>query len=222
MNYNIGTIPPSYQKILKDLEVAEGGILHYNEGEEDITNGFGIYRNMHPHARVFEYIDSVAMSIGVTSPSRTWTKNSPELKQVRNALQAQDPSIERWLSYEFYQKYFGNLQLESLPMDIASVLVSLYTNGQKLCGFALQTAINDMYRKYKIGRPVPVDCMIGPGTMGATIDLCRSCPNDQALENFKYLILLAAKTYYISTVVNSPGAFLKFLKGWNSRVDSLI
>nr|DAN33019.1 MAG TPA: hypothetical protein [Caudoviricetes sp.] len=219
MNVNVGTVPASYQTILADLRKVEGGVLHYNSNEKDITNGYGIYKGMHAQAEIFQLYDEAARALGITGPSAGW-RDTRTLGKIQEYVNKNLAAEEYWLSYVFYQNYFRNLSLERYHPVIASIMVSLYTNGTKLAGTSFQRAINVIHNKHNIATAVTEDGILGPGSVGAIIDICNA--SEAIITEFKYLILLFAKSYYATLVANNSAAYLQYLRGWDNRVNTLI
>lgn len=219
MNIQIGTVPESYKHVLAYLKRAEGGVIHYNNNEKDITNGYGIYKFIHNQAEIFQLYDEAASKLGIAGPSSNW-KDKTILGKIQDYVNKNLANEEYWLSYIFYQNYFKNLNLEAYHPLIASVMVSLYTNGTKLAGTSFQRAINVIYRKYNVGRAVSEDGILGPSSVGAIVNICKA--NESIVLEFKYLILLYAKSYYANLAAGNSSAYLQYLVGWDNRVNTLI
>ena len=88
-----------YKGILDYLTTAEGGKIHYNSTEKDITSGRGIYR-YNNKGIIWDYVDTVAKSIGIIIPSVSWDKD--ELDKINKNV---DPKIMEYLEYLFYKQY---------------------------------------------------------------------------------------------------------------------
>ena len=84
-----------YKILLNHLYKVEGGVLHRNSEEFDITNAYGIYRHFHPKAEIFTYIDTIASSV-TRAPSNKWTK-----EQIVAINKLIDKNKELDLSYRF-------------------------------------------------------------------------------------------------------------------------
>ena len=211
-------IPATYDRLLENLKRLEGGVIHHNRGEIDITTGYGVYRGEQPYANVFDYIVEVSQSLGITKHSRMWTPN--EIDRVNAAI---DPEIDKYNHYIFYRNYFKRVELDIAHPLVFDTIVSLYTNGQKLYTLSLQKALNDLVRIHKLDIVYPTlkeDGLMGEKTL--TNFRIVSQLGTEINRELKYLLLLHAKTYYITLATMSPTKYGQYLRGWNNRVDDLI
>lgn len=216
---NIGTIPSNFQAILNMLKKQEGGRLHRNPGEKDITNGYGIYKYVHPNADIWTYYNKLAVAVGITEPSYNWSDIN--LKVVQANV---DPAEELWLSYLFYKDYYAPICLEQCDEIITPAIASIYANGSKLCIRSMQGALCKLYRDYVKDASFPSDFAIdgsfGPATKAWFLKV--STLDKRLIQEFKRQFLSHCKYEYQRLAESNPEKFGKFLKGWNNRVDSLI
>lgn len=221
-----GRLLPSkhYKPILDNLLKAEGGTIHYNSREIDITSGYGIYRAVHPNAMVFKYIDSLA--IGITNkPSKEWTKK--EIDEINKKL---DPKVDRFLSYLFYRDIYKGAHLELFDESLVILMSNLFANAPKGAWMSIQEGLRDMQREDIIKLPMSelsiVDGAFGNKTRNA-LNYLNNIKTETAYEKvliykvFKRSILMAMKTYYIELATAYPDKFLINLRGWNNRAEAL-
>lgn len=212
-------VPDTFQQLLADIRKQEGGRLHYNRSESDITTGYGIYRAANPKAEVFKYIDNVARDIGIKTPSKNWN-NIDILNRVNDAI---DPDEELEYTYLFYKEYFAPVCLDQVHEVLVPVIASLYTNGTKFCITTIQRALNKIYTKYDLDpsyRVMGVDGSFGPITKKWYLDLQGY--GDTINLEFRYLLLVYAKSYYINLATKAPDKYLQYLTGWDNRVNNLL
>ena len=209
-------IPENFKPILDLIKKQEGGYLHRNKNEKDITTGYGIYRHANPKAVVWSYIDSLAKQLGIKTPSPTWTND--QIKSVNTLI---NPELEKYYSYLFYKDYFKNTGLADAHPIVQPVIVSLFTNGQKLYNMSLQRALNALIKEGVVkDQKLVEDGVVGPKTLALfkVVSQASSAIN----EKLKLLILLYAKSYYATLIGNNPGSYAQYSKGWDSRVNQLI
>ena len=95
----VENIPARYKDILAFLKIQEGGVVHHNAGEADITNGYGIYKYAWPNVEIWKYIRSVGMIQGLPSETKSWSDAA-----CRNVVTPNiDPKYDLWLSYKAYK-----------------------------------------------------------------------------------------------------------------------
>ena len=211
---NLSNISPRYNFMLDLLLKAEGGYLHRNKGEVDITNGYGIYRGAHRTAKVFEYIDSVARSLDEDRPSHVWEPNV--IKLVNSKI---DPAQDRWYSYLFYKHYYRVWDFDRIPMEVIPVVISIFANAPKMFCKAYQRTVNGFIANGHIkGAPLVVDGAIGPKSMAASAAIFNLGP--EAIKDFKNLLLNSCIDGYRSIVAASPAKNI-YLRGWINRVEGL-
>lgn len=214
--------------ILRKLRQAEGGRLHKNSGEEDITTGYGIYRHAYPNDEVFKYVDQVAASLGINKPSKTWTNE--EIKKVDNMM---DDEIELDYSLSFYETYFKGLEFENMFPCLVYPFANIYTNSRKKAIESLQRSCNHYVKISYIAplfpnwKDIDTDGLIGPATRNAIKEITKvvtaTKDNPEVYGNlFLYLFLSDVKSEYIDLAVANPNKYVKFLNGWDNRVNFLL
>jgi len=218
-------IPEEYNVLLDNIKKAESGILHYNSKETDITNGYGIYRQRHPNALVFNYIDNISKPF-TKLPSSKW--NNKQLLKSLNSVINQD--IDRYLSYLFYKEYLAGAKLELFDKDHVVLVANLYTNSPKGAWMSIQEGLRDMQKdgvlNIKLSDLPIVDGVFG-GKTARALTLLKEIKTETVYEKvlinklFKKSVLLAMKSYYADITSNNPDKFVGYLKGWDNRIEDL-
>ena len=205
-------------ELLEYLAKAEGTELHYNEGEVDITAPYGIYRKPYPNANIFKYIDGVARSLGIEVPSREWTEE--EVLLIDNALDMQKINE---LAMEFYIGYAKGARLDMLPAESQVAMFSLYTNSPKLAWKAVQSALNKFVKNGWLEfRLQAVDGAYGKSTEEGLQELLKIAESNSGYGYiFEAYMLLEMSQEYAKLAVSNPDKYLKYLNGWNNRVEAL-
>lgn len=218
-------VPTEYVVFLDSLKKAEGGYIHRNQGESDITTGYGIYKAVHPTAEVFNYIDSLAKTLNIYGDSSSWTKI--EIDKINKILNV---NTERYLTYLFYNKYLAGAHLNLFTPQMIPVMVNLYTNSTKGAWMSIQEGLRDLHADgildlHKSDLST-VDGKYGGKTKRALVmfkNIKTTTDYEKDLLNiiFRKSVLLAMKTYYTKLVTARPDKFLKFAKGWDNRIEKL-
>ena len=209
--------------ILDNLKEAEGGKLHRNSKELNITNAYGIYRHFHPKAKIWEYIDKVALNV-TRAPSDKWDDNM--INKINLLI---DPVIERELSKELYSLYFKRLPMDLINIDTILVIANCFTNTQTGTLEAIQEGLNDCY-KYGLFKFTPTKPRKDNNVL--TVDGDFGTESKRALEAFmsvsdrkdrlifRSCMLLWMKSNYIKLAVNNQTGMLPNLRGWDNRMES--
>lgn len=208
----------SYKKMLDDLYKAEGGKLHRNSKEHDVTNAYGIYRYIHPKAEIWTYVDSIAKTL-TTKKSTEW--NEDIIKAIDRQI---DKTKERELSYKFYKEFFKGAYLELFHPDLVNMIANLYANTPLGTTKAIQEALNDCYKFGVFNVPLevvpPVMGSFGPQTRNA-VKVFSEQADWKDVIIFKNCALLYMKTYYAELAINKKDLHLPNLRGWNNRVETV-
>lgn len=207
-----------YEHLLDNLFKAEGGYLHRNSKESDITNAYGIYRYRQPQAALWTYIDSVAKKV-TSLPSKSWDKAT--IEKIDKLI---DKNKERELSYQFYKEFFKTAYLELFPDDLVIMVANLYANTPKGATEAIQEALRDVAQYGLIDMFLkdmpPVIGRFGPSTRRAVTRFTELADRKDIII-FKNCALLYMKTYYADLVISKTDTMLPNLKGWNNRMEDL-
>lgn len=208
-------IPEDFQFVLNYLFKAEGGIIHRNKTEADITNGYGIYRAAHPRARVWDNIDACAKSLGICGPSSSWC--GKDIQAINKALNKEE---DRFLSYLFYVDYYKPALLEELPRNCILYGISIYANGPKLYGRSVQIAVNEFIKAGHLkGDLLLVDGNLGPKS-AAAVNAIKAMDSKKH-EIFKSILLDVTKDQYVRLADSNPSKYGRYKRGWLHRVESL-
>lgn len=215
----MSTIPNNYSKLLDNLLDVEGGRLHKNSTEVDITNRYGIYRGSkagRAFKPLWDYVDAEAKKV-TSLPSNKWTD---ELSLKVNAVL--DPNRVRYLSYLFYKKYFAGAHLDLFHSDLVILMANLYTNSPRGAWMSVQEALRDIQRDGILHVPFKklsgVDGDFGDKTRNALLEFLKTADRKDIII-FKKSILLSMKSYYIDLAVGNPDKYLIYLNGWDNRME---
>lgn len=193
---------------LQYLKKAEGGYLHHNNGEDDITTGYGIYKKCHKDALIFNYIDKIAKENGILKPSNLWTRQELTLIQAK-----MDTNKEIELSKDFYKKFFKNAKLEYLPEKMIVPMCAIYTNSPKIANKSLQGALNGVVEFYNLGfKPLAIDGILGAKSIEVMKFLKENDDKSDLLVAF----------FAIANKQNYKNLHSKYEKGLLNRVDNFV
>lgn len=220
------TIPNEYRLILDNLKEAESDNLHRNSTEADITTGTGIYKFTHPKAEIFNYIDSVAKSIGITTPSNKWS--SDEILTINSKL---DKTIIDYYSYEFYNNFYGEIDFTLFPDEVIIDIANLYANSPSGAKLAItRGAINLYYIDAIELIPSevyePID-KIGPKTINVLKKIREATP--MVHKCFIMSLCFEMQQYYSNIITSNKDKVREaskiipsiiYLNGWGNRLDN--
>jgi len=205
-------------KLLNYVYSVEGNELHYNEGEKDITAPGGIYRGANPNAAIFKYIDDIARSIGVFSPSNTWGKQT-----IHTLNKYLDKSRIDILVKDFYKNYLKTARLELFHPVNRIVIYNLFMNTKRGTWIAVQDSIRDLVALGIVD--IPEDMIsISDGAFGRKtaygLEVIAK-QNKDVQYAFRFALTSNAKTYYAKLVARNPDKYFQWLEGWINRVDNI-
>lgn len=219
--------------LLNSIKESEGGVLHRNSTENDITTGYGIYRTSNPSASIFSYIDSVAKGIGITTPSSKWSKE--EISKVNSAM---NPDKELEYTSEFYRGYFKYDDYKDVPDKLRFSFFNVYVTSKTIASKALQSTFNLFIKKFpEIGlkplygelNPIKVDGVLGSGSKAAInkLGVILEKENNLYIESLVLIFFNYVKTFYIDiSTDNIPkdGTDKQaiYLRGWDARVNKIM
>lgn len=216
---------------INKLRKQEGGKIHRNKTEFDITSSCGVYRFQHPDAKVFQYIDDLAKSIGITKESTQWSQQ--EIDKINNII---DKDLEDEFTAEFYQTYFKYIDFNKLHKCLLWSYASIYVTSNRLANKALQKSTNyllqfypDIFNKDGSKELLKVDGIIGNGSRALIYDVSSLVyENNPYLGHmWKSLFINACKDYYVeiaTSEVEQTGTDkdLRYLRGWINRCNDLL
>lgn len=208
----------------------EGGKLHRNSNESDITTGYGIYRGAHPNASIFSYIDKLAMSINIFTPSNEWTKD--EINSVNHVLSYNEEAKEKeyQLTVDFYRDYFKKVDYEGVPDLLNAAYKLIYINGTKIANKALQSTYNAIAKIVGETNVLKVDGLIGSGSKSAFKEFNSFIEyNSEVVTDYTLLayFISYAKSFYIDISTDElpttgTDKHLRYLQGWDNRCNTIL
>lgn len=212
----VSSIPDNFKSALKLLRKQEGGYLHRNKTEADITNGYGIYKYAHPTAELWKYIIDLGLNHGIGADTASWNRES--IAKVNSKI---DPNYDLYLSYLFYKDYFKYLSPTRFHGVLLPYLISIYANSPVICVKSLKLAINACIdRGYTRGTKNTEDSKVD-SILLANLDYIRDNVPEHVVRQIKTILLDITKQQYTKLANNNPAKFGMYLKGWHNRVDSL-
>lgn len=207
------------EPLLDYLAVAEGLTVHYNEGEADITAPYGIYRADHPAADIFKLIDAAANKVGVPLNSKGWT--SIQINLVNNELSKYETEVREFAKV-FYKEFLKGAMIEYFPKECTLAMFSMYTNSPANAVRAVQDSLLEISSTgmVKFSGPLStVDGQIGSKTSNALRDI-QNLNNPFLNYWLETLMLSNMKSIYIKLAL-ADSDNLRFLRGWDKRMDAL-
>ena len=197
------------------LRKAEGDSIQYNKGEKDITI-WGIQLYSHPDAKIGKYIQKVVLEdLGIITDTADWDDATIEI--VNNATN--DDVLYR-LAVEFYEEYLKDAHLELYNEDCKITAMSLYTNSPKRYWKAVQRALLNLQSSGRLDKTIKlsiIDGAYGAKTKNGLSTAASEVPGMTLEDN----ILMAMTLEYVELATNNPDRYLKYLRGWLNRLDTL-
>ena len=127
------------------LAKAEGSLIHYNNGERDITLPYGLY--LQNKSNLYHYIVELGESEGITTPTSSWSKDDIS---IVNELVEKSAYGVRQLAKEFYMEFMRKAHLDLYPDACKDVIYSLYINSPKYSTMAVQRSIRNMVKSKRL------------------------------------------------------------------------
>lgn len=204
----------NWEKFIGLIYKLEGGKLHFNKTEKDITSKAGIYKYAHPSCEIFKYYDEVAKSLNINKTSTEWSKE--DLKIIDSKI---DLAKDIEYSVIFYKDFFKKTIIDELN-SMSYLYGSIYLNSPKLANRALQVASNEMIKKLNlVNKPLDTDGIIGNGSKQVIRDILLKCESNESLmDDYKSLLAEKCKEGYQDLVKKNEKNSI-YLKGWLNRVD---
>lgn len=214
-------------EVMDYLATAEGTEVHYLNNEKDFTTPYGIYSYRHPETKIVKRIRAIALSNGVISQSKDWTKE--DIEKINNIVQTQYADEIRDLATEFYLEFTNSVHLEFFPKLARVAMYSMYANSPKRAWMAVQQSLLDMRDSdsFKFSGALSVV----DGSYGSkTGDSLKEFTDYLQVKNdndkfghlyFETLLLSNMKTQYIRLALANPEKYLQYLKGWDNRMSAL-
>jgi len=205
--------------VLDYLGETEGALIHYNEGEEDITAPYGIYREAHPDAKIFEVIDGIARWAGIIYDSSEWTTNV--ISKINGYIESNETlKAEVYeAAEEFYKEELDGAHLDMFPDECKIAMMSMYVNSNKGAWTAVQEALVTLVKNDKLSVKVK-DLSVVDGYYGRKTAKALSKVEVDPLY-FETLMLLGMLDYYVELWYKNPSKYGKYLRGWKERMVEL-
>lgn len=208
------------EEILNHLYKVEGGSLHRNPTETDVTSPRGLYKAKDSKSKIWDYYNSIAASLGITSNSKSWSA-----KQIVAINNKADADIILNYEREYYITYFKGLPIDITVLNpkLAVLITSLYANSPQGCIISLQEALIYLNKAGIISIPADKlsapDGVVGNDTkysMQAIINL-----DSKDIMIFSLLIIGRMQEYYINIATDKPDKYLEYLNGWKNRLREI-
>lgn len=207
------------------IKKQEGGKLHRNKSEKDITTGYGIYKYSFPEAEIFKYIDSLAKSLNINKKSSEWSKS--EIETINKNI---DTNKELQYTIDFYNnEYFKKIDIYKLPIQLTLSVGSILINSPKIASKALQISYNTMIKlidSLSNEKQIDEDGIIGSGTRNAIYKLSEkveSSDTDKYLWFYIFINSVISQYVDMATDNGKEDKQLQYLRGWVlNRCDYLI
>ena len=208
------------EEILNHLYKVEGGALHRNPTEADVTSPRGLYKSQDSKSKIWEYYNSVAASLGITTNSKGWSA-----KQIVAINSKADANLILNYEREYYISYFKGLPIDITVLNpmLAVLISSLYANSPQGCIISLQEALIYLNKAGIIS--IPADKLSAPdGVVGNNTKYSMQAITNldaKDLMIFSLLIIGRMQEYYINIAVETPGKYLVYLNGWKNRLREI-
>ena len=202
------------EKYVKELSKTEGIFIHKNEGEEDITLPYGLYKKY--ESIMYKSIVQVAAEIGIYSPTSQWTEK--DISEMNKLLSPMGEAIEK-LAILFYKDFTESANLNLYPQECRAVVFSIYINSPHYLTKAVQRTIINMVKSKRLSLTLD-EISIEDGYTGEktnnSISYVRTKSND-FYYYFEEAIISNMKDIYEEIVELDPSLAVN-LKGWKNRV----
>jgi len=209
--------------ILEHLRKVEGTTVHRQPNEKDITAPFGVYKYIHPDAKIFKFIDEIALEVGIRTNSKRWRKIELEKINDRIVTKNYTPEIEK-LVQDFYGDYLKGAHITMFPKQCSLAMFSMYTHSAEHSFEAVQESLNSFVRSRHINYKIQgVDGSYGKDTRDG-LKLVKGLSEDEPLYGFLFeanMIGHMSRIYGI-LVADNPAKYLRYQKGWDNRIIKLL
>jgi len=208
------------EEILNHLYKVEGGVLHRNPTENDVTSPRGLYKTEDSKSKIWNYYNEVAASLNIKPVSKEWT--AKHISAINNKA---DANIVLEHEREYYISYFKHLPIDITMLSpvLAVLITSLYANSPQGCVISLQEAIIYLNKAGIINIPADKlskpDGIIGNDTRYAMQSIVNL--DSKELMIFSLLIIGRMQEYYINIAASKPDKYLIYLNGWKNRLKEL-
>ena len=200
------------KKYVQQLKTEEGVCIHRNDGEDDITLPYGLYKKY--DSTMYKSIVQVAKEIGIFTPTKKWTEK--EIEEVNKLIAPMGAALEN-LAIEFYENFMKKAHINLYPQECRAVIFSLYTNSPYWSTRAVQRTIINMVKSERITlEKVSIEDGFWGSKTANAISYIRTKSND-FYYYFEEAIISNMKDIYEEIVSKDP-LQAKNLKGWKNRV----
>ena len=218
------------EKLLKYLDEVEGSKIHYNDGEEDITCPYGIYKKR--SSSIYKTIVRIAYSIGIKADTSLWTK--AEITLVNTALENYKETIDKYAE-EFYSGFLKDAHIELFPKECQVAMYSMYTNSPRNAWKAVQESLIEFNVLYDYEKYLPlkklsvIDGDFGDKTSDALYHISFKMKGQEnhfetrMLSNMKSLYIKLWKSEEIKLQKGEVtyNKYSRHLSGWDNRMSHL-
>jgi len=202
------------KKYVKELEKTEGVFIHKNEGEDDITLPYGLYKQY--DSIMYKSLVQVAAEIGICSPTSKWTEK--DIDEMNKLIAPMGEAIEK-LAILFYKDFIKPANINLYPKECRAVVFSIYINSPYYLTKAVQRTIINMVKSKRLDLSLS-EVSIEDGHTGEktenSISYIRTKSND-FYYYFEEAIISNMKDIYEEIAESDPSLAVN-LKGWKNRV----
>lgn len=190
------------EEFMKYLGKAEGLILHKNDGEDDYTAPFGIYRKYNKDTELIKYIDRLLLKFNLNP-------NSKEDRDTFNNIMKEDTAIKNRVNYLAWEvvkiKYFIDGLTNRLSDKASLTFLSItILSGVKRAKKALQSALG-----------VGIDGIVGKRTLAKLINLPEGTVINNAMIDY-------TRNFLHNLVAMDEDKYGRFKNGWDNRLNKLV
>lgn len=200
------------KEIMKYLADKEGTKIHFNQGEEDVTLPYGIY--MKYDSEIYKYLTRLSIKE---------TQEKISVKNMDYVNKIMDNELVYELAKEFYREFYKKAYTNAFPEDCFLTRISTYTLSPVNSNRAVQLAINDFITNKLISIPKleTEKGIFGNKTKASLYAVNKMLRiNDHSLL-FESYIVCNFQNIVDELVIDNPDKYLKYLKGWNNRLNHL-
>lgn len=211
-------------KLMDRLAEDESTEIHRNSKESDITTMYGIYRSIHPRAKIFKEIDKLADSLDLPSSSKDWNKE--DINTINTFINSSSSLTQKFylLAENFYRAFFRYARLHLFPKDCVIAMASMYANSPRLAWESVQFAVNCMSKnKLTTVNKISVDGGFGNQTKRAMIKTLETIQSSKHLGLlFESYMLMGMAARYSILIKRDPDKYMPSSTGWDNRLIDLM
>lgn len=199
-------------EIMKYLANKEGKKIHFNDGEEDVTLPYGIY--MKYDSELYKYINKLAIKE---------TQEEISIKNMDYINSVMDNEIVLKLAESFYKEFYKKAFVNMFPEDSQLTRISTFTLSPVNSNRAVQMAINDFITNKLISIPnlKTKKGIFGRNSKGGMSAINKMLETNDHSLLFESYIICNFQNITDELVIKNPDKYLKYLRGWNNRLNHL-